>query len=875
MIDGLLSTDFPESLAAFSQRPFDSRSACVLAWDEPDDDNLGRRLEQARQTGAPVLLLCSNDRLHWWKQGATGQPSNYLSVSASQIDGFFREHSDDLGPQTIYRAKTLGRFDATHQREFVDLGLMPAVEREMGGVIERLLLDQVDMLRTELRMPKDLSLVQGQWLVKSIFWLLGAKMLHDKSVEGFIRLNFDNVDQVFDRVARHYGQSAEAIITSERRRSALRIASNAIASRADLSLATTEALGHVYENTLITKSVRKELGTHSTPAYLIDYIVGRLEPWISEMNEEERTVFEPACGHSGFLVGAVRLLTSLLHGEKAEPVQRRAYLRKMIQGCDLDDFAIEIARLSLTLTDIPNPNGWNLFQGDAFASDVLEKASSKSRILLANPPFEQFKPEDRARYGKLFREPTFVSKAAEMLHRSVAALPNESVFGLVIPQTLLHSKDGERFRRHLVDSTEFEEICLFPDKVFNFADVETAILIGRKATPRKDADKTLRYRRVRDGEIELFKSDYLATSDAVISGDRFVQSDIADLRVPDLDEIWSSLSHLPKLGGCVEIGQGFSFIGEDQPNYPKGQKKISRTPEKGFVEGFENLGDSVMTHQLPPKVFLNLSTEIIRRELAGTKTGTPQVLLNYAPMQRGTWCVAGLFDPIGSPASGRFVLCRDSKGQKSPLAFWVILNSPIANAFAFSHSSKRDILVGTWRKMPLPVLGIKTQNQIEAVATTYLAAVHAFENNFSLRNDEDRESEREALRILHWRMDAEILKLYALPAEMERELLDYFKGCKRVGVPFHQESYFPEHFKEAIGLADYLAVTADWEETNSRRLELIERKLAGNLDESGKSELLRLKKLARAKAQLVRPLPLDEARATEADLRRKGRWIEP
>ncbi len=871
LVESPYPNDLPNSIAAFSQRPFDSRSACVLAWDEPGDGLCASRLAQARQTGAPVLLVCAENRLHWWKQGASGPPTQFLSVSTSQLDGFFRDHGEDLAPQTIYRAKTLGRFDVTHQREFVDLGLMPAVEREMGEVIERLLLDQVAMLREQLRMPKEISLDQGQWLVKSVFWLLGAKMLHDKGVERFIRLDFDNVDQVLDRVARHYGQSAEAIITSERRRRALQTAASVIASRADLSLATTEALGYVYENTLITKSVRKELGMHSTPTYLIDYIVGRLEPWISQMKEEERIVFEPACGHSGFLVAAVRLLTSLLHGEKAEPAQRRAYLRRMIQGCDKDDFAIEIARLSLTLTDIPNPNGWNLRQGDAFASDMLENASSKARILLANPPFEPFKPEDRIRYGKAFREPMFVSKAAEMLHRSVTALPNESVFGLVIPQTLLHSKDGTPFRKLLVESAEFEEICLFPDKVFNFADVESAVLIGRKVVKRTDADKTLRYRRVREGEIDLFKSDYAATSDIVIPQSRFAESEAADLRVPDLEEIWSFLSHLPKLGDSVEIGQGFSFIGEDQPNYPRGQKRTSTTRKKGFVEGFENLGDGVMTHQLPPTVFLNLSPEIIRRELAGTAIGVPQVLLNEAPRQRGPWCVVAMMDDIGHPVTTSLTSIRSNLSR--PVT-WALANSPISNAYAYAHSSKWHILTGTWRQLPMPMLDAESQQRIEAAANTYLSAVNAFESDFTLRNDEDREAEREALRLLHWRMDAEVLKLYALPVEMERKLLDYFKGCKRVGVPFHQDRYFPEHFNESIGLADYIAITADWEQTNARRLELIERKLAGKLDEPGKVELTRLKKLAWAKAQLVRPLPLDEARATEADLKRKGQWIE-
>jgi type I restriction-modification system DNA methylase subunit len=872
LVDDLVFTDHPGSLAAFSQRPFDSRSACILAWDEPDNALLNARLAHARQSGAPVVFICSGNELHWWKQGSTSQPSEYLRVPAHQVEGFFREHHDDLAPQTIYRAKTLGRFDVTHQREFVDVGLMPAVEREMGEVIQRLVLDQVAALREQLRMPKNITLEQGQWLVKSVFWLLGAKMLHDKAVEGFIRLNFDDVDQVFDRVARHYGQSAEAIITSERRRQALQTACSAIASRADLSLATTESLGYVYENTLITKEVGRELGTHSTPAYLIDYIVGRLEPWISAVPEDERRVFEPACGHSGFLVASVRLLTSLLRGERAAPSHRRAYLRKMVQGCDKDEFAIEIARLSLTLTDIPNPNGWNLQLKDAFASDVLESAASKSRILLANPPFEAFKPDDKRRYTRAFREPTFVSKTAEMLHRSVAALPADGVFGLVVPQTLLHSKDGAAFRKLLTDSTEFDEICLFPDKVFNFADVETAVVIGRKTLARADGAKAVRYRRVREGEIDSFKSGYRATSELDVTQSRFQTSDTSDLRVPDLEEIWASIAHYPKLGDLAEIGQGFSFIGEDQKNYPKGQKRTSPVPRRGFEEGFENLGTDVPSHKLPSIAYLNVSPDIVRVAMAGTTVGRPQILLNEAPRQRGAWCVNAMIDTQGRVATSSFTIFRSSL----PLVVkWALTNNPLANAYAYAHSSKWHILTGTWRQLPVPRIDAEASRRIETAANTYLASVHAFENDFSLRNDEDRDAEREALRVLHWRMDAEVLKLYALPVELERRLLDYFAGCKRVGVPFHQDRYFPPHFHEALSLADFLAITADWEATNTRRLELIEFKLQGQLGAEGRTELERLKKLAWAKAQLVRPLPLEEAKATESELKRKGLWVGP
>lgn len=857
--------------AGFSQRPFDSRSACIVAIDAAVFP--AQEAAACRDTGAPVALVCWQNELFWWKQGEDG-PSEYLRISAHELDGFFREHGHDLAPQTIYRAKTLGRFEATYQRDFVDLGLMPMVEKEAGIKIEGLLIDQVVALRDALHWPKDLNVEQGQWLVKAVFWLLGAKMLHDKSVEGFIRLDFGDVGQVFERVARHYGQSAEAIITSERKRKALQIASDAIAQRADLRLASTEALAFVYENTLISKEVRKGLGTHSTPAYLIDYIVGRLAPWIEAMSQGERTVFEPACGHGGFLVAAVRLLTSLLSPAEAVPAQRRNYLRQRIQGYDIDPFALEIARLSLTLTDIPNPNGWNLKQGDAFTSEHLETAAAVSRILLANPPFEKLEPTQRDRYTKQFRAPQFLNKAAEMLCRSISALPEGGVFGVVVPQNLLHSKDATDFRQMLVKHTEFEEICLFPDKVFNFADVESAILLGRKVAPA-DFRSPIRYRRVRENEMDVFRATYEATSEIVVGMSRFGDSETYDFRVPDLEEIWAACAHLPKLEDFVEIGQGFSFVGKDRPNFPHGQQRTSSVPLPGFVEGFENLGDNVMTHKLPPTVYLNVNPEIVRVAILGTTVGIPQVLANEAPVQRGPWCVKAMMDQVGRAATSSFTIYRWRKDALPLAALWALLCSPIASAFAFSHSSKWHIITGTWRNFRVPAefeaIATDRNSTLSKAVESYLAAVDSFETTFKLSSEDF--AEKEALKWLHWRIDAEILKLYSLPSELERKLLDYFSNCKRVGVPFFQDRYFPAGFKAPLSLADYLAITEDWEITNERRLKLIQRKLAGNLVQKEKEELKNLKRLASAKSDLVMPLPNEDLAKREADLRRRGKWL--
>ena len=76
-----------------------------------------------------------------------------------------------------------------------------------------------------------------------------------------------------------------------------------------------------------------------------------------------------------------------------------------------ESFAIEVARLSLVLADYPNPDGWQLEQRDIFATHDLEKQLARAKVVLCNPPFEDFSGLDRARYVGL----RSVSQAADIL----------------------------------------------------------------------------------------------------------------------------------------------------------------------------------------------------------------------------------------------------------------------------------------------------------------------------------------------------------------------------------------------------------------------------------------------------------------------------
>jgi hypothetical protein len=120
------------------------------------------------------------------------------------------------------------------------------------------------------------------------------------------------------------------------------------------------------------------------------------------------------------------------------------------------------------------------------------------------------------------------------------------------------------------------------------------------------------------------------------------------------------------------------------------------------------------------------------------------------------------------------------------------------------------------------------------------------------------ERDTSVARELLLRVDNALLRMYALPRGLEYELLDYFDGWPRDGVPFMFDRYFPVHFSDPITLMDYLAITVDWSITNRRRDALIRKKIARTVSEEEQVELIHLQSLASSRVRLLAPLPLNQ-----------------
>jgi hypothetical protein len=767
--------------------------------------------------GAPLVFVCFQDTLQWWKQGAQS-PEYRESIPANNVERFFQDNLGKFKPDAVYRAKTWGRFRPEYQLSFVDLGLLPLVEEQVGKSLGTLVERNVAELKSSIGW-EDVTDDQGHWLLQTVFWLVSGKILRDKRVERFADLNLNDVEEVFRRLGRHYGTEPLAV-DSKKKLEGLRESARIIDQFSSLALTTTESLAYVYENTLISKETRSAFGTHRTPSFIVDYVVGNLTDWLEEIPVNDRSVFEPACGHAAFLVSAMRLLTEMLPSEKAIPSRRGPYLRSRMHGTDIEPFALELARLSLTLTDIPNPDGWDLEVQDMFLSDCLAVQARKNTILLANPPFDNFTPQEQQQYRDHASSVRFVNKSAEMLWRTLPNLPEGGIFGVVLPQTVLHSDNARDLRKFLVSECELREICLFPDKVFSFSDAESAVLVGRRKTV--SGQNEVRYRRIRERELPRFRSDYIASTTRTDCQSRFSVDTSFSLRLPELEEVWSACADNPTLSDIAVVEQGIIYHGQ---HLRRGATAYSTEKFPGSQPGFALFDRDIQLHQLPQRYWLNLAPAVIRWAGSRPAGGISQVLVNYAPASRGPWRLKALIDKQGHPLTSRFIPVRPTTSSYSLETLWALLNSPLANAYAYSHLGKRDNMVGDIRKIPIPKM--RSFEGVERAATAYLAAASS-------------ETASAKLERLLLRVDSEVLKLYGLPLHIEHRLLGLFNDWKRVGVPFAQTRFLPQELEGVIRFSDFLQFEEDWSITNRERGMLIDKNISGRLNAEERTRLAAL-----------------------------------
>ena len=225
-----------------------------------------------RALGAPILFVIGQSDVGVWRVGAQGAPRLLERVSLDALPELFQRNAERWRPQAVHRAKSLAQSQVVYQLDFVDLGLIPAIEHEVEDKLDRLLKRVIDQL---------LEGLDGEWeeaAFRTTFRLLAAKILVDREHPDALSWAVAPVGEVLAGIEAYYnlGQLstfASASVPSKSVAAAWLLLREGISFR-NIS---SDSLAFVYENTLVTADTRKRFGTHSTPRQVAEYVVGRLD----------------------------------------------------------------------------------------------------------------------------------------------------------------------------------------------------------------------------------------------------------------------------------------------------------------------------------------------------------------------------------------------------------------------------------------------------------------------------------------------------------------------------------------------------------------------------------------------------------------------
>jgi hypothetical protein len=784
--------DRTADMVGFYQSIYNSSTACIAAIDKTklNENKLETELLSYQLLGCPVLLVYDNNGLQFWKNSGI-QVALHEQIESKKLNVFFSKYKDEFSPENIYRAKTISRVKKRYQLSFSDIGgLMGIIEEKEGKYLSELTERIIRSLKSNCNGVKEDSKFD-KWLFQAAFWLIGAKILKDKNVAGFKTLKISSVEDVVNKVQGHYNAAQKLDISNSVQRKALeKVAIEIVEPVSSFSHLTTESLAYVYENTLTSKETRKILGTHATPSWLVNYIVWEMIDWIEAIPQEERLILEPACGHAPFLTAGAKLLSSpLIYKGKEE--NRHKYLKEHLIGIDKDSFAEEIARLTLTLADIPNPNGWDIQHLDIYEGDTLKKAAQKTTIFFCNPPFENFTPKEKETYGNAI---TTGNKAAEVLVKTLPYLPPNSVFGIVLPQGFLHRKELAELRKSILDDFELRTICVLPETgIFGQSKHPVAVLLGRKVKSKK----YISYIRIPKSHLEIFKNTYHARETSH-SKNEFYMAEHVSFRVSELKEIWNFCKGYDKFRDIAEVGRGIE--------YKNFNNSVKKEEFKGAVKGFGRFEKRINGKKidiaitgLPDYSWLSLEANGIQYSRSGTEIGLPQVLVNRQRSGANVWRIKGLIDLSGCPLTDSFLVIRPNQQISFSLyAIFAFVNSPYTSAYMFDNCMGRNNLEGTLGEMPIPFKG-RDLSKLEALSKKYFEFDHS---EFALK---DKEKFKQSKKQCLLEIDAEVLRLYNLPPRLEKTLLDFFEGVPRKGVDFEFDRYYEEGFDSYIPLHMYIS----------------------------------------------------------------------
>lgn len=229
--------------------------------------------------------------------------------------------------------------------------------------------------------------------------------------------------------------------------------------------------GDLYEYLLSKLATSGTNGQFRTPRHIIDMMVRLIKPVPQDI------IIDPACGTSGFLVGAEEYLKENHDEIFISEELKNHFQNEMFYGNDMDTTMLRIGTMNMMLHDVENPN--------IDYKDSLSKSNTdreKYTVVLANPPFtgsldSEGVADDLLKVTKTKKtELLFLALMLRILKiggRCAVIVPDGVLFGA--------SKAHKQIRQELIEKHNLHGVISMPSGVFKpYAGVSTAILLFTK-----------------------------------------------------------------------------------------------------------------------------------------------------------------------------------------------------------------------------------------------------------------------------------------------------------------------------------------------------------------------------------------------------------
>ena len=484
-------------------------------WDEPN-------IQSCQFIEIPYTEYLTNEKL-WW-----------LSKEAF-IEAVLDKQADQVGrrPKTIIDKQLAN--DLIRWRDLLYKNLCsynPRINKGKIAEYVQRILDRLIFIRTlEDRKIEDVTLqpLAREWKekkgIKANELLFALNKVFRKIDSGYDSGLFEkgSCDQLGEKIDADDNDFVEIIEDLYKTRKGVRY--NFADIPADIFGSIYEQyLGHIQQEDEqeSKKSKRKSQGIYYTPRWVVDYIIkNTLGETLKSKTEEEAKnikILDPACGSGSFLITAYQTLIDYWQnhqknifagrGDKLEqlerafkkrngilisPEQKQRILLNNIYGVDLDDEAIELARLNLLLKMVGRriklPSlAHNIKIGNSLIDDqkITDKAFDWQKnfsevfrhggfdVIVGNPPYvkeldnkELFAPVKNSDYKKYYQGK--MDFWYFFLHRAIDVAKEGGYIGFITNSYFLKSAGASKLIQRikeelvLVKAVDFNDIKVFGD----------------------------------------------------------------------------------------------------------------------------------------------------------------------------------------------------------------------------------------------------------------------------------------------------------------------------------------------------------------------------------------------------------------------------